>query len=436
MILDSGKHLPPGPGLAGGGEANIILGKYELGRLLGRGASAKVYLARNLRTGQSVAVKCFSKLRVSMGSLASHVKREISILSRLRHPSIIRLHEVLATRTKIYFVLDLVMGGELFARVSRAGHLPEDLCRRYFRQIITAVGYCHSRGVFHRDLKLENLLLDENGDLKISDFGLSAVSEQIGDDGLFHTLCGTPAYVAPEILAKKGYRAAAVDLWSCGVILFVLVAGYLPFNDPNLMAMYRKIYRGEYRFPKWISSDLKNLIARLLDTNPDTRITVEEILIHSWFKKGLNDEKLSAMARFGEDPAPDMEHSSISKTDAVEAEDRPLNAFDIIGFSSGADLSGLFCAQEERERFVSDEAPEKVLRRVEAAGSSEGLAVSRKGVKGCAGVALREQNGNLVLGLEVYRLTEELTLVEVQRGGATEERKRLAGQFWRKKLPV
>ncbi|XP_020593761.1 LOW QUALITY PROTEIN: CBL-interacting serine/threonine-protein kinase 11-like [Phalaenopsis equestris] len=420
-----------------GAETKVLLGKYELGRLLGCGSSAKVYLARNLRTGQTVAIKCFSKLRLSKSELVNHVKREISILRLLRHPNIIHLHEVLASRSKIYLVLDYVKGGELFERVFNAGRLSENLCRRYFQQLISSVGscptqelgYCHSRGVFHRDLKLENLLLDENGDLKVSDFGLSAIPDMVQADGLFHTLCGTPAYVAPEILAKKGYSAATVDLWSCGIILFVLFTGYLPFNDSNLMAMYRKIYRGEFRCPKWTSFELRHLIGRLLDKNPETRITVEEIMTHPWFRKGLDAKKWAAMASFQEEGAGDEEYK-ISKAEAVDAEKRQLNAFDIIGFSSGVDLSGLFGVQK-RERFISGEAPEKVLRRVEEAGRSEGLVVSRKGEKGSVGVALRGQCGNFVVGVEVYRLSEDLTLLEVQRGRFMEGRERWAGEFWR-----
>lgn len=427
---DSGDQ-PPAEFRWGGGEAKLLLGKYELGRLLGCGASAKVYLACNLRTRQSVAIKCFSKLQMSKGGHADQVKREISILRHLRHPNIIHLHEVLASRSKIYMVLELVNGGELFDRVSKSGRLSENLCRRYFQQLVAAVGYCHSRGVFHRDLKLENLLLDDNGDLKVSDFGLSAIPDQVQADGLFHTLCGTPAYVAPEILAKKGYSAAAVDLWSCGIILFVLVAGYLPFNDANLMAMYRKIYRGEFRCPKWTSPELRDLIGRLLDRNPDTRITVEEILAHPWFTKGLDGKKLAAMASFQDEFASD-EYCKISKAEAVDAEKRRLNAFDIIGFSSGTDLSRLFGARE-RERFVSAEAPEAVLRRVEEAGRRDELAVSRKGEKGRVGVTLRGQDGNLVAGLEVYRLSDDLTVLEVQRGRFPEGRERWAGEFWRAK---
>ncbi|KAF5782254.1 putative protein kinase CAMK-CAMKL-CHK1 family [Helianthus annuus] len=246
----------------------------------------------------------------------------------LRHPYIVKLHEVMATKTKIYFVMEYVKGGELFQQVSK-GRLPESVSRKYFQQLMSAIGYCHSRGVYHRDLKLENVLIDENGDLKVSDFGLSAVTGQIRADGLLHTLCGTPSYVAPEVFMRGGYDGATADVWSCGVILFVMNAAYLPFYDSNLMMMYKKIYDGEFRFPKWTSPDLRLLLSRLLDTNPATRITVDEIQSNSWFHKGHSmiiplDDELTVVKR--------------EEQDKLMA----LNAFDIISFGSGLNLSALF----------------------------------------------------------------------------------------------
>lgn len=190
---------------------NVLFGKYELGKLLGRGSFAKVYLAREINSRQNVAIKIINKNKIVGTALMSNIKREISIMRRLRHPNIVMLFEVLASKSKIYFVMEFVKGGELFTKISK-GKFTEDLSRKYFHQLISAVGYCHSRGVYHRDLKPENLLIDENGDLKVSDFGLSAVTGQIHNDGLLHTLCGTPAYVAPEVLSKKGYDGVKVVL--------------------------------------------------------------------------------------------------------------------------------------------------------------------------------------------------------------------------------
>lgn len=185
-------------------ERQVLLGKYEMGRFLGKGTFAKVYYGKQLNSNDSVAIKVISKDQVKKEGMMDQIKREISVMRLVRHPNVVEIKEVMATKTKIYFVMEYVKGGELFAKVAR-GRLREDSARKYFQQLIAAVDYCHSRGVSHRDLKPENLLLDENGDLKVSDFGLSALPEQQRIDGLLHTQCGTPAYVAPEVLRKKGY---------------------------------------------------------------------------------------------------------------------------------------------------------------------------------------------------------------------------------------
>jgi serine/threonine protein kinase len=178
--------------------------------------------------------------------------------------------EVIASKTKIYIVLEYVTGGELFDKIVHQGRLNEDDSRKYFQQLIEAVDYCHSRGVYHRDLKPENLLLDSNGNLKISDFGLSALPQQVREDGLLHTACGTPNYVAPEVINDKGYHGASADIWSCGVILFVLMAGYLPFDESNLMTLFKKIHRAEFTCPSWFSPGARKLILKILDPNPKT----------------------------------------------------------------------------------------------------------------------------------------------------------------------
>lgn len=378
-----------------------LFGKYEVGKLLGCGAFAKVYHARDFRTRQSVAIKTVSKQKILKGGFTEHVKREISIMRRLRHPHIVRLHEVLATKTKIYYVMEFAKGGELFTKVTK-GRFSEDLSRRYFQQLISAVDYCHSRGVYHRDLKLENLLLDENWDLKVTDFGLSAVNDQIRSDGFLHTLCGTPAYVAPEILEKKGYNGSKVDVWSCGIILFVLNAGYLPFTDSNLMAMYRKIYKGEFRCPKWTSHGLKLLLTRLLDTNPETRITIAEIRNDPWFKKGYKEVKSRLDDEF------ELKNRSDGKF---------LNAFHIISLSSGVNLSGLLKCLGGKdtvdvERFVSAVSPERITQRIEEVAKVEGMRVTGKNG---AAVRVEGQNGKFVLVTEISRLTEKVVIVEVKR---------------------
>lgn len=407
-----------------------LFGKYDVGRLLGYGAFAKVYHARNIHTEQSVAIKAINKSFILKGGLANNVKREISIMRRLRHPNIVRLFEVLANKKKIYFVLEFAKGGELFAKVSKS-RFSEDLSRRYFQQLISAVGYCHSRGVYHRDLKPENLLLDENWNLKVTDFGLSALTDdQVRQDGLLHTLCGTPAYVAPEILTKKGYDGAKVDIWSCGIILFVLNAGYLPFNDPNLMVMYRKIYKGDFRVPKWTSPGLKNLLSRLLDTNPVTRITVEEIINDPWFRVDYKQVQFHEEYLELKD---DYEDHTDEDTLTREACDnlKVMNAFDIISLSSGYNLGGLFeesgaTSSPTGERFLTRESPKRVVEKVVEVAEREGMTVVSK-KEWCCVKAVGGYNCNFVMVVELKRLTEEIVVVEVR----STENDVLAGSTYR-----
>lgn len=397
-----------------------------------------MYHARNVKSGESVAIKVIDKEKILKSGLVAHIKREISILRRVRHPNIVQLFEVMATKSKIYFVMEYVRGGELFNKVAK-GRLKEDLARKYFQQLISAVGFCHARGVYHRDLKPENLLLDDNGDLKVSDFGLSAVSDQIRQDGLFHTFCGTPAYVAPEVLSRKGYDAAKVDIWSCGVILFVLMAGYLPFQDQNIMVMYKKIYKGEFRSPRWFSPDLIRLLTKLLDTNPDKRITIPEIMDNRWFRKGfkhikfyIEDDKLCNVEDVDhtDDVGPCSDDHSLSEPEPEPEPEletkrkltslpRPasLNAFDLISFSPGFDLSGLFEEGGEGARFVSGAPVSKIITKLEEIAKVVSFTVRKKDCRVSLEGSREGVKGPLTIATEIFELTPKLVVVEVKKKG-------------------
>ncbi|KAG0489657.1 hypothetical protein HPP92_006520 [Vanilla planifolia] len=395
--------------------------RYELGRLLGQGTFAKVYYARNIRTSQSFAIKMIDKDKVFKVGLMDQIKREISVMRLVKHPNIVQLYEVMASKSKIYFALEYIRGGELFAKVSN-GRLKEDVARKYFQQLISAVDFCHSRGVYHRDLKPENLLLDDNGNLKVSDFGLSALAESKRQDGLLHTTCGTPAYVAPEVIARKGYDGAKADIWSCGVILFVLLAGYLPFHDANLMEMYRKITKAEFRCPNWLSSDVKRLITRILDPNPLTRISIAKIKEHSWFKKDFITEKIKSE----NESIPLDCNAAFDCLESNEAEKKEgrhdslkpirLNAFDIISLSTGFDLSGLFehanCRSEAR--FTSSKSASAIISKLEEVAKLFGLTVKKKG----DGVLRMEQYDDsrmvdLSIDVKLFEITSQFHLVEI-----------------------
>ncbi|KAK6133524.1 LOW QUALITY PROTEIN: hypothetical protein DH2020_032738 [Rehmannia glutinosa] len=407
----------------------LLLGRYEIGKLIGHGSFEGV--SREERENrESVAIKVIDKEKILKVGLIAHIKREISILRRVRHPNIVQLFEVMATKSKIFFVMEYVKGGELFNKVAK-GRLKEEVARKYFQQLVSAVAFCHARGVYHRDLKPENILLDEDGNLKVSDFGLSAISEQIKQDGLFHTFCGTPAYVAPEVLARKGYDAAKVDIWSCGVILFVLMAGYLPFHDQNVMAMYKKIHKGEFRCPRWFSPELIRLLTRMLDTNPETRITIPEIMNTPWFKKGfkhikfyIEDDKLCSLDACENDAIASLSDPSFSESDSeLETRRKPttlprpasLNAFDIISFSRGFDLSGLFEeGSDGGARFVSGAPVSTIISEIAKITS---FAVRKKDCRVSLEGSRDGVKGPLTIAAEIFELTPSLRVVEVKRKG-------------------
>ncbi|RDX82355.1 CBL-interacting protein kinase 5, partial [Mucuna pruriens] len=412
-------------------KVTILMQKYEVGRLLGQGNFAKVYHARNLKTGQSVAIKVLNKDMVMRVGLKEQIKREISVMRLVKHPNIVQLYEVMASKTKIYFALELVKGGELFDKVIR-GKLREDVARKYFQQLIDAVNHCHSRGVYHRDLKPENLLLDENGDLKVSDFGLSALLESRKKDGLLHTTCGTPAYVAPEVIRKKGYDGAKADIWSCGVILYVLLAGFLPFNDKNLMEMYRKIIRADVKFPQWFSPYARMLVYRILDPNPNTRIGIDKIVQSPWLRMGYEQiESLLPLSPRNDEDISDVQDAFASSSDSdsdgspwSKKEENPMklfrfNAFDIISLSSGLDLSGLFeneMSERQLTRFITRKPPSIIVSKLEeiAQVHDRFKVLKKNGV-----VRLEESKigvkGQLSIDTEVFEVASSIYVVEVKK---------------------
>ncbi|XP_051134105.1 CBL-interacting protein kinase 18 [Andrographis paniculata] len=390
---------------------NVLMERYELGRLLGQGTFAKVYYGRSIQNGQSVAIKVIDKDKILKVGIISQIKREISIMRLVRHPYIVHLYEVMATKTKIYFVMEYAKGGELFNKVAK-GRLKEDAARKYFQQLINAVDFCHSRGVYHRDLKPENILLDENENLKISDFGLSALAESRRQDGLLHTTCGTPAYVAPEVISRKGYDGAKADTWSCGVILFVLLAGYLPFHDSNLMEMYRKIGKADYRCPSWFPPEARKLLSRILDPNPNSRISIAKIKENSWFKRGLT------LPSIGESSSEKCHCSTSQENQQDMTRLSNLTAFDIISISSGFDLSSLFDGPRTRKeaRFISRKPAPAIISKLEELARRMKLRIS----KWDAGLLRLEgskegRKGVLCIEAEIFVLTPAVHLVEVKK---------------------
>ncbi|KAH0706988.1 CBL-interacting serine/threonine-protein kinase 6 [Solanum tuberosum] len=389
----------------------VLYGKYELGRVLGQGSFAKVYHARNVVTGENIAMKVVGKEKVIKVGMMEQIKREISVMKMVKHPNIVELHEVMASKTKIYFAMEYVKGGELFEKVAK-GKLREDNARGYFQQLISAIDFCHSRGVYHRDLKPENLLLDEEGNLKVTDFGLSAFTDHLRQDGLLHTTCGTPAYVAPEVLGNHGYDGATSDIWSCGVILYVLLAGFLPFQDDNIMAMYKKIHKGDFKCPPWMSSDAKKLIVKMLDPNPRTRITASKIMESNWFKKTvprtMRSKEEEEFAHVGDE-------DWVGKVKKIES----LNAFHIISLSEGFDLSPLFEEKKKKEkeqlRFATTKPASSVISKLEEVAKTSKFSLKRSDSSVRLQGKESGRKGKLGISADIFAVTPSFLVVEVRK---------------------
>ena len=317
----------------------------------------------------------------------------------------------------------------------RAGKLEERLARVYFQQLMDAVSYCHARGVCHRDLKPENLLLDAAGRLKISDFGLSSIPAHYGQSmESLQTTCGTPNYVAPEVLRGGGYDGRSADVWSCGCILFVLAAGALPFDEPQLGALFLVIANAKYTVPAHFSPQLRDLITRILVADPKVRLGADQIREHEWFTPGYvpvltpdDDFDVDAATSAPED----FVEVDVVRADAAGGGELPrpaaMTAFDLIGSASGLDLSAMFekgvAVTSRPTRFASMSDPAEILTVLTAAATALGFSVpaSRNFKLRMEGHSRR---GPLVALAQVFEMCPGLYLVELRkvRGDAIEFR--------------
>ncbi|KAH7279953.1 hypothetical protein KP509_37G045000 [Ceratopteris richardii] len=299
------------------------LPNYQIGKAIGIGSFGKVRVAQHVSTGYKVAVKILSKRKIKMTNMEEKVTREIKILKLFMHPHIIRLYEAIDTPADIFLVMEHVNNGELFDYIVEKGRLSDDEARRFFQQIISGVEYCHRNMVVHRDLKPENLLLDSEYNVKIADFGLSNV---MYDGHFLKTSCGSPNYAAPEVISGKLYAGPEVDVWSCGVILYALLCGSLPFDDENIPNLFKKIKDGIYTLPSHLSAGAKDLILRMLLVDPLKRITIPEIKQHPWFRVHLPrylavppEDISQQVKRVDEDIVQEVIRLGFSRKDVIES---------------------------------------------------------------------------------------------------------------------
>uniref|UniRef100_A0A673LE83 non-specific serine/threonine protein kinase n=1 Tax=Sinocyclocheilus rhinocerous TaxID=307959 RepID=A0A673LE83_9TELE len=266
-VRSSGRNRNSSSGLD---DVHPLIGNYRLLKTIGKGNFAKVKLARHILTG-------------------SELSREVTIMKNLNHPNIVKLFEVIETEKTLFLVMEYASGGEVFDYLVAHGRMKEKEARAKFRQIVSAVQYCHQKRIVHRDLKAENLLLDADMNIKIADFGFSN-EFKVGNK--LDTFCGSPPYAAPELFQGKKYDGPEVDVWSLGVILYTLVSGSLPFDGQNLKELRERVLRGKYRIPFYMSTDCENLLKRFLVLNPTKRGTLEQIMKERWINAGFEDDEL------------------------------------------------------------------------------------------------------------------------------------------------
>ncbi|CAI0452568.1 unnamed protein product [Linum tenue] len=350
------------------------IGRYELGKLLGLGTLAKVRFARNTETGENVAIKIIDKEKVLKRQMITQIKREIVTMKHLRHPNVIRTHEA-------------------------EGKLREVAARKYFQQLVTAVDFCHSRGVYHRDLKPENLLLDASQVLKVSGFGWSALPQQV------------------SVLHNKGYDGAKADVWSCGVILFVLLAGYLPFDSNNIAVLYKKFVTADYLSPHWFSNSVAELIRRILDPNASTRISTAEIIENEWFQKEY-EPPVFEQADFGLDDVDSFFNDSSDTRNFVVA---PMNPSELMSTSQSLDLSSPFEKQMElgkRETgFASKRSANDIMTQIEAAATSLHFDVKKNNLKMTLQGEKTGPKCHLSIAAEIFEVAPSQYTVELRKSG-------------------
>ncbi|XP_074568160.1 CBL-interacting protein kinase 23-like isoform X2 [Curcuma longa] len=335
------------------------VGKYELGRTLGEGTFAKVKFAKNVETGEGVAIKILDKEKILRHRMVGQIKREISTMKLVRHPNVIRMYEVMASKTKIYIVMEFVTGGELFSKI---------------------------------------------------------------EDGKLYTTCGTPNYVAPEVVKHKGYDGAKADLWSCGVILYILMAGFLPFEDSNLMSLYKKIFKADFSCPPWFSTNAKKLIQRILDPDPLTRITIQQVIENDWFKKDYQPPHFeTADINLDDLDAIFNESRELSEMVIEKREEKPvvMNAFELISKSQGFNLSTLFekqmgCVGREI-RFTSKLPADEILSKIESAAKPLGFSVKKQNYKIKLEGEKPGRKGHLAIATEVFEVAPSLHMVELRK---------------------
>ncbi|KAJ6250240.1 serine/threonine-protein kinase gin4-related [Anaeramoeba flamelloides] len=320
----------------------LYIGPYKVGKTLGVGSSSKVKLAVHKETKKKVAIKILSKSFLSeKPQRRKKIEREISILKLLKHPNLMRLYDVYETSKYLYLIMEYVSGGELFDLLVSKGSLSHQKTLRIFQQIIYGLSYLHERLICHRDLKPENLLLDSNHCIKIVDFGMAQIMK---NNSLLKTSCGSPHYASPEVISGLEYDGKKADVWCCGIILFALLSGRLPFDSKNIKRLLLKIKKGEYRMSSKFTNLEKNLIKKMLIVDPKKRISIDEIKKHPWFTSNYPTNYI-----------PQNSSINIMKIGTLKKEiliPKILQILKTLGWGNKEELTNALCSEEINQEKI------------------------------------------------------------------------------------
>ena len=333
---------------------DVAADRYSTTRTIGHGTFGKVEAAIDTRSGAEVAVKTVELLDAQQRGLLPRLRMEIAALALLRGSAhVVQLVEVLASQTSVHIVLELISGGNLLQLIVREGALTQARARKHLRDVVAGLAHCHACGVCHRDIKPENLLIDAFGRVRLSDFGFAEVrragfagaarSDAHGSasDGLLYATCGTPNYAAPEVFSGAGYDGFLADVWSCGVLLLVLLTGKMPFDHPSMRALLARIAAAEYTMPTSLSSDAKDLISKILEPDPSRRFTLRQVAQHPWLRSEAADDDAVQPEREPTEGAAAMAPRPTGQWQGADDVDEHVNAFGLLARSDLLDMTVL-----------------------------------------------------------------------------------------------
>jgi serine/threonine protein kinase len=350
---------------------------YEFVRCIGKGAFGKVTLGIHKLTGKYVAIKTIDKALIKDEFSKRKVFQEVYILKKIRHSNIIRLLEVFESNKHYLMVMEFAGGGDLLHFIKKRGRMQESDAKFIFKQIVYGLAHVHWRSVIHRDIKLDNILLDWESGVKICDFGVSKI---IKKGQVIKEQCGTPAYIAPEIITDEGYQGFFVDVWSLGVLLYAMVCGTVPFKAPNMDDLHKLIKIGEFCFPCELSEDAKKLINGWITLDPFKRLTIPEILTHEWLKETNDDSEEETEEEEEKDNKGEGENKAVAAEDNEENKEDEIDLKSISGNINFVNVDNLFYQENYKtklsytdycwitEDFTTHNLEEEALKTVESFG--------------------------------------------------------------------